>query len=161
MTETITPTTDGATSGAATGCKPKRVFVYGASKFTEGIDFNPSLTDQELQESLAPHYDGLGNATMSPPVESGEGENRIITRKFELKFGQKGVIDAGVRGLAAFVQDIVDAPPHILTIWYVLPELNAATLDEQVFMGHALSVADEEAEQEGNAITTLVDKLLA
>jgi len=155
-----------ATATATATTKPTRVFVYGASKFTEGLDFDPSMSDQEVQETLAPHYDGLGNAAMSPPVESGEGEDKIVTRKFELKFGSKGADVTAPSGdrsrdLRAFTQAIVDAPPHLLTIWYVLPELNVATLDEQVLMGHALSVADEEAEQEGDAITALVDKLLA
>ena len=148
MAETTTP------------AAPKRVFVHGASKFVEGIDFDAGLSDQEVQESLAVHYPTLENATMSPPVESGEGANKVVTRKFEVKFGQKGTDgQAGTRGLATFVQAVMDAPPHTLSIWYVLPELNAATLDQQVLMGHALAVADEEAGVEGDAVTELVQKL--
>lgn len=149
MAETTTP------------AAPKRVFVHGASKFVEGIDFDASLSDQEVQESLAVHYPTLENATMAPPVESGEGANKVVTRKFEVKFGQKGSgRQAGTRGLATFAQTVMDAPPHVLSIWYVLPELHAATLDQQVLMGHALAVADDEARVEGEAVTDLVQKLV-
>ena len=151
MEQTTTPT------------KPRRVFVHGASKFMEGVDFDASLSDQEVQEALAVHYPLLENATLSPPVESGEGENKVVTRKFEVKFGQKGTDTAGQatsHGLTPFVKALMEAPPHILSIWYVLPELNAATLDQQVLMGHALAVADDEARAEGDAVTELVQKLV-
>lgn len=149
-----------------TPSRPKRVFTYGAHTWVEGEDFAPDLTDQHVQEALARHYKILQNATMSAPIESGEGDERTATRSFEAKMGTKGAREAAALlhlqdGLVGWIDDVAAAPPEKLLIWDVLDELDRAGIEQQVLMGHALSVAHEEGERAEKEAAAFIARLLA